>query len=200
MWQPLPSTSPQFKTLQSAQSAMSGFPPPFFVFIIAARDGHFIPQAEQQDLAFSLSVCLLCLTLPHLPTPPLCNHPAVRHRVVTSMLYHSTWLYSERTWQLRAALCLRRSLSLSPSLQLASVFLSEWGLVVVVGRVVKCIIYPCLPPESGTHKRAGLLPECSRQRCLEGLARSQDLFFFLFCFVSLFSKKTKKAPDTRGHF
>lgn len=30
----------------------------------------------------------------------LCNHRAVRHRAVTSMLYHSTWLYSKRTWQL----------------------------------------------------------------------------------------------------
>lgn len=32
-----------------------------------------------------------------------CNHPVVRHQAVTSMLYHSTWLYSKRTWQLSAA-------------------------------------------------------------------------------------------------
>lgn len=82
------------------------------------------------------------------PPTPLCNHPVVRHWVVTSMLYHSTWLYSERTWQLRAALCLRRSpfqpFSLSP--QPASVFSSEWVGGGESGGVVKCIIYPCLPP------------------------------------------------------
>lgn len=75
-------------------------------------------------------------------------------------------------------------------------FSSEWGFGGGGGGgVVKCIIYPCLPLESGTHKRVGLLPECSRQRCLEGLARSQELAFFLFFIFFIVFPPLKKEEE-----
>lgn len=86
------------------------------------------------------------------PPPLLCNNPVVRHLVVTSMLYHSTWLYSKLTWQLRAALRFRCSPS---NLSLYSLLLCSClhggGCADGRGGLVKCIIYFFLPPWSGNH-------------------------------------------------
>lgn len=96
----------------------------------------------------------------------LSNHPVVRHWVVTSMLYHSTWLYSELTWQLRAALRFRCSPSNLFSPQPASLFFSGGGGG--CGGVVKCIIYPCLPPWSGNRTKRDRSPWI--QNCTMGMA------------------------------
>lgn len=111
---------------------------------------------------------LIRLGIPPPPTHPLpCNHPVVRHWAVTSMLYHSTWLYSERTWQLRAALRFHCSPFQPFSLQPASLFLSEWG----GGGLVKCIIYPCLPPWSGSHTKSGPSPWIQHLPCQHCLSK-----------------------------
>lgn len=75
--------------------------------------------------------------------PLLCNQLLVRHWAVTSMLYHSTWLYSERTWQRRASLCYRRA-PFQPFLSAARLSVLFW----ILG-AVECIIYPLLPPRRG---------------------------------------------------
>lgn len=80
--------------------------------------------------------------------PLLCNQPLVRHWAVTSMLYHSTWLYSERTWQRSAALPYRRS-PFQPFLSAARLSVLFW-----IQGAVECIIYPLLPPRRGEpHKK-----------------------------------------------
>lgn len=73
-------------------------------------------------------------------SPLLCNQALVRHWAVTSMLYHSTWLYSGRTWQRRAALRYRRS-PFQPFLSAARLSVLFW-----IQGANECIIYPLLPP------------------------------------------------------
>lgn len=86
--------------------------------------------------------------------PLLCNQALVRHWAVTSMLYHSTWFYSERTWQWRAALPYR--LLPLPTFSLCSVPLCSF-----LNTGVSWVYY--LPPPApegrgGAAQKVGLLP------------------------------------------
>ena len=81
---------------------------------------------------------------------PFCSRPVARHWVVTSMLYHSTWLYSNRTWHLKDTLLFQRWLTSNPlprSLPSLSLQPVEMG----TGGVVKSIIYPCLHSNLNHH-------------------------------------------------
>lgn len=133
--------------------SVKNFPPKAFFYCMASADEEFLPFSSllEADTIFYRAINKTWHFFFH-----HCNHPVVRHWVVTSMLYHSTWLYSKRTWQRRAAL--RFHCSPFPTFSLCSPLLCSR----LNGGLVKCVIYPCLPPPSGNHtKRGPSPPECN---------------------------------------